>query len=319
MLQNVVDAFSVDGKLYTLVPSFSVRSLIAKTSLMEGRTSWTMAEFMDWVKTLPEGTSAFSPDMMRDSFIYQIMSFLGGDFVDSQTGQCSFDSQEFINILEFAKTLPKELPENYYEDYDWTLYETMYRENRTVLMEVYISSIRDLKYSIRGQIGEPITFVGFPTAEGNGSIITISSNAFAMSSRSAYKDAAWEFIRYYLTDEYQNSEELYEMPIVKSAFEKKAALAMEKPYWLDENGNKVEYDDTYYINNEEIIMEPFTQEEVDEISEFIFSVNKVSRFDDEIRKIILEEAESFFAGSKSAQEVAKIIQSRAQIFIDENR
>ena len=319
LLPNVVDAFSVDGKLYTLVPSFSVRSLIAKTSLMDGRTSWTMAEFMDWVKTLPEGTSAFSPDMMREGFIYQVMSFLGGDFVNSQTGQCSFDSQEFINILEYAKTLPKELPDNYYDDYDWTLYETMYRENRTVLMEVYISSIRDLKYSIRGQYGEPVTFIGFPTAEGNGSIIAMGSNAFAMSARSAYKDGAWEFIRYYLTDEYQNSDQFYDLPVVKSAFEKKAALAMERPYWIDESGNKIEYDDTYYINNEDIIMEPFTQEEVDEISEFIYSVNKVSRFDDELRKIILEESESFFSGSKSAQEVAKIIQSRAQIFVDENR
>ena len=63
----------------------------------------------------------------------------------------------------------------------------------------------------------------------------------------------------------------------------------------------------------------FTQEEVDEICEFIYSVKKVNKFDNNIRNIINEEAQSFFEGQKSAQEVAQIIQSRAQIFVDENR
>lgn len=319
LLPNIVDAFSVDGKLYTLVPSFSIRSLIGKTSILGERDGWNMAEFVEFADSLPEGTTAFNPEMLRDSFIYQVMSFLGSDFVDSATGQCSFDSPEFISILEYANSLPASLPDDYYENYDWTQYESMYREDRAVLMEVYMSSIRDLKYQIKGQIGEDVTFVGFPTAEGNGSIIQMSSSAFAISAKTPFKDGAWEFVRYYLTDEYQKGDEFYDFPVVKSAFLEKAAEATQKPYWTDENGNKVEYDDTYYIGGEEIIMEPFTQEEVDEICEFIYSVNKVSRFDEDIRNIINEEAASFFEGQKTAQEVAKIIQSRAQVFIDENR
>jgi len=319
LLPNIVEAFSVDGKLYTLIPSFSIRTLMAKTSNLGGRTSWTMADFMEFAKSLPEGTTPFNPEMLRDSFIYQVMNFLGSDFVDPVTGQCSFDSQEFINILEYTKTLPKELPEDYWTDYDWTLYETMYRDNKAILMEVYMSSIRDLKYQIKVQMGEDVTFIGFPTAEGNGSVIQMNSNGFAISERSAFKDGAWQFVRYYLTDEYQKGDEIYDFPVVKSAFLEKTAEAMEKPYWTDENGNKVEYDDTYYIGGEEIIVDPFTQEEVDEICEFIYTVNKVNKFDEEIRNIINEEAASFFEGQKSAQEVATIIQSRAQVYIDENR
>ena len=319
LLSNIVDAFSVDGKMYTLVPSFSIRSLIGKTSNLGGRTSWTMADFMEYAKSLPEGTTPFAPEMLRDNFIWQIMNFLGSDFVDPVTGKCSFDTQEFINILEYAKSLPKELPEDYYVDMDWNEYDAMYRNNKAMLMEVYMSSIRDLKYQIKGQMGEDVTFIGFPTAEGNGSVIQLSSTGFAISAKSAFKDGAWEFVRYYLTDEYQTSDELYDFPIVKSAFLEKAALATEKPYWIDENGNKVEYDDTWYIGGEEIIMEPFTQEEVDKICDFIYSVNKVNKFDSDIQNIINEEAAYFFEGQKSAQEVATIIQSRAQIFIDENR
>ena len=319
LLSNVVDAFSVDDKMYTLVPGFSIKSLMGKTSNLEGRTSWTMEEFMEFAESLPEGTTPFTPEMVRDSFIWQVMNFLGSDFVDPVTGKCSFDSQEFINILEYTKTLPKEIPEDYWMDIDWNEYDAMYRNDKVMLMEVNMSNIRDLKYQIKGYMGDDVTFIGFPTAEGNGSVIQLTSNGFAISARSAFKDGAWEFVRYYLTDDYQSSDQLYAFPIVKSAFLKKAALATEKPYWTDENGNKVEYDDTYYIGGEEIILEPFTQEEVDKICEFIYSVNKVNNFDADIRDIIIEEAAYFFEGQKSAQEVATVIQSRAQIFIDENR
>jgi ABC-type glycerol-3-phosphate transport system substrate-binding protein len=182
-----------------------------------------------------------------------------------------------------------------------------------------MSTINDLKYQLKGQMGEEVTFIGFPTAEGNGSVIMMSSNAFAISAKSAYKDGAWEFVRHYLTEDYQKSGEFYDFPIVKSVFEEKAKEATGKSYWINENGEKVEYDDYYYIGGEEIILEPFTQEEVDAICEFIYSVKKVNKFDNNIRNIINEEAQSFFEGQKSAQEVAQIIQSRAQIFVDENR
>ena len=319
LIPNVVEALSVDGKMYTLVPSFSIRSLVGKTSVLGDRTQWNMAEFMDFAASLPEGTTAFNPEMLRDSFLYEVMNFLGSDFVDPVTGKCNFDSAEFISLLEYAKTLPAELSEDYWMNYDYSLYETMYRENKAILMEVYMSSISDLKYQLKGQMGEEVTFIGFPTEEGNGSVIMLSSNAFAISAKSANKDGAWEFIRYYLTEEYQKSGEFYEFPIVKSAFEEKAKEATGKSYWIDENGEKVEYDDYYYMGGEEIILEPFTQEEVDEICEFIYSVKKVNKFDNNIRNIINEEAQSFFEGQKSAQEVAQIIQSRAQIFVDENR
>lgn len=319
LIPNVVEAFSVDGKMYTLVPSFSIRSLVGKTSVLGDRQQWNMAEFMEFAASLPEGTTAFNPEMLRDSFLYQVMNFLGSDFVDPVSGKCHFDSSEFISILEYAKTLPAEFSEDYWVDYDYSLYETMYRDNKAILMEVYMSTINDLKYQLKGQMGEEVTFIGFPTAEGNGSVIMMSSNAFAISAKSAYKDGAWEFVRHYLTEDYQKSGEFYDFPIVKSVFEEKAKEATGKSYWIDENGEKVEYDDYYYIGGEEIILEPFTQEEVDAICEFIYSVKKVNKFDNNIRNIINEEAQSFFEGQKSAQEVAQIIQSRAQIFVDENR
>ena len=68
-----------------------------------------------------------------------------------------------------------------------------------------------------------------------------------------------------------------------------------------------------------MVLEPFTQEEVEEICQFIYGVNRTAYYNEEIRNIIIEDAEAFFSGQRSAQEVAGIIQSRAQVYVNENR
>jgi len=317
-LQNVWDAFSVNGKLCAVVPSFNVRTMIAKKSLVGEPQSWTMADVEAVLATMPEGAKAFG-DMMRDTYIYYILSYAGQDFIDVETGKCNFNSQSFIEMLEYAKTLPKEYPEDYWENYDYRSQENQYRENRALLYDLYISNIRDCKYQIKGYIGEEISFVGFPTEDSNGSTLSSGNYTFMISAKSGHEAGAWQFVRQFLTEEYQTGGQIYDMPVLKSAFLAKAKEATERPYWTDEDGNKEYYDDTWYINGEEMILEPFTQEEVDEICEYIYTVNRTAYYNEDIRNIITEEAEAFFSGQKSVQEVVDIIQSRAQVFVNENR
>ena len=127
-------------------------------------------------------------------------------------------------------------------------------------------------------------------------------------------------MRYYLTDEYQNSDEFsWRFPVLKSAMEKRMEEAQERPYWEDENGKKQYYDDTWYIGGEEIVIDPMTKEEAQELYDYIITVNKAYYTDDALVNIIEEEAAAYFKGQKSAAEVADIIQSRAKIYISEGR
>ena len=89
--------------------------------------------------------------------------------------------------------------------------------------------------------------------------------------------------------------------------------------YMDENGNKVEYDETYYINGEEILLPQLTQEQVDRIVSFVESVNKRGYYNEAISNIISEEAGAYFSGQKSAKDVAGVIQSRVQVYVNENR
>ena len=93
---------------------------------------------------------------------------------------------------------------------------------------------------------------------------------------------------------------------------------MEKPYYIDENGKKVEYDDIYYNGANEITIDPLTQEECDLFEDFIINIKpNTYYYNEEIYNIITEESNAYFAGDKSAEQTAEIIQNRVSILISE--
>ena len=51
----------------------------------------------------------------------------------------------------------------------------------------------------------------------------------------------------------------------------------------------------------------------------LYTFNQVYSYDQELMNIISEESAAFFSGQKSAKDVAAIIQSRVQIYVNENR
>ena len=90
---------------------------------------------------------------------------------------------------------------------------------------------------------------------------------------------------------------------MKKVFEEQLTQAAEKPYRVDA----------------ETTLEPFSQKEIDEIRDFIYSIEKRTYNDGNVLQIVTEEANSFFAGAKSAKEAAEIIQNRVQLYLDESR
>ena len=94
---------------------------------------------------------------------------------------------------------------------------------------------------------------------------------------------------------------------------------MQRPYFPDEHGNKIEYDDIWWIGGQEIPIPPMTHAEVDMLVNYILTVNSVGEYNQALVNIIDEETAFFFAGQKSARDVVEIIQSRAQIYVNENK
>lgn len=332
-LENIFEAFSVNGKMYELAPSFSVRTVSGKTSVVGSASGWTMDEFNAVLEKYPDAQAFY--DVTQSAMLDNICTITADQFIDKNTGKCNFDSDGFIKVLQFAKNLSaksvweeggpidiytKEMggrPIDGGGDY-WTDMETAYRENRILLQVEYFNSFRGYWQLMKGTYGEDINFIGFPTDSRNGSAINPTFK-LAMSAKSKLSEGAWQFMRYFLTDEYQNTL-TYDFPIKLSRIDALAKEAMEPYKWTDEATGEVnEYPTTWYIGGENIEIGEITQEYVDVVMNFIRSLTQVVRYDTSMMNIIKEETAAFFAGSKSAEETAKIIQNRVSIYVSESR
>lgn len=315
LMPNIVEAFSKDGKMYVLVPHFAIQTMVAKTSVVGGERGWTIQEALDIWEAQPEGTE-FLAGMDRDSVFRSFVEMLSSEFIDTETGKCNYNSQEFVQLLEFVNRFPETLADDYYSDDYWMSYDSMWRDGRVLAATQYIGNYSSYNRTEKGNFGEKITMIGYPSESGDGTVIQPTLQ-LAISSKSKNKEGAWEFLRYFLLDEYQK--EGYGFPITVSHLERMQKEATESPYYLDENGNKVEVEDFWYIGDEEIVIDPMTEEEAEAFTQQLYELKNVANFDEALFQIIEEEAAAYFAGQKTAQEVSEIIQSRAQIYVNENR
>ena len=65
-------------------------------------------------------------------------------------------------------------------------------------------------------------------------------------------------------------------------------------------------------------MEPLKPGETAVMMEYILSLDKLCVYNETIYNIVMEEAAGYLEGQKTAEEVAKVIQSRAKIYVSEN-
>lgn len=325
-LQNLFEAYEVNGALYYTVSDFTISTIVGKTSEVGSEQGWTMDEFMEYVDANPD-KSAFGDErystntnMLSTLFVYNYDTFVNRD-----TGECSFNSDTFIKMMEFCNRFPSETKDDdfgYDESY-WDEYESQWRNGKTLLSNEYIARFQAIRELEQGKFGEPITFKGMPGSNSNGSTFNSNSSSLAITAKSANPEGAWQFVRYFLTDEYQDyytKNNSYNFPAKLSALEKKAEAAKERPYWEnEETGEKEYYDNNYYMGGESINIGVNTDEDNQKMMDFIKSVKATSNYDTKIQEIISEEAAPYFSGQKTAEQAADIIQNRIANYIAENR
>lgn len=309
---NLLEAGSYNGKLYEIIPSFQISTVVGKKSVLNGMTSWTMDEFNAYRKNLPEGTKLFD-GITRSEALDRFTSVCAEDYIDTAKAKCYFDSPEFMSLLEFIKELP-ESNDDYWMNYDYEKAQSAYRRNEQVLYFTSIGDIREYNRMLKGTFGEPVTMIGYPSKEGNGSSI-VFYYAYAISSKCSDPEAAWQFIRSYLMKDYIK-DNYWGIPASMSLYDEQGKEAMEPPYYMD-GDQKIEYADEAMIDGQWVEIDQISAEEIEELKQFILSVTKTGSSHEDLLSIIAEDAEPFFEGQKSVEEVVKIIQSRASIYLNE--
>lgn len=322
-LENILEAYTYDGKLLCIPATFSLQTVIGRASDVGTEMGWTLSELMAYADAHPD--AAVFDGVTQANMLQYFMMYNEDSFIDWQEGTCRFDTEEFQQLLEFVNRFP--------EDYQWSednLSEATKIQNGEVLLsDPYISDFQDIQMYYEMFEGE-ITCIGYPTTDGSAGCGLQAGEAYAISSKSDVKDAAWSFIEYYLSTVADNNHSYgYGFYTNKRELEKMAEEAVKVEYLTDENGNPILDENGEKIPSGGISSMSFmdgwsytyhvpTQEEVDKILELMEVAKPVSYANEEIMNIINEEAAAYFSGQKSVGEVAGIIQSRIQIFVSEN-
>lgn len=335
-LTNILEANSTDGKLYSMILSFTLRTLVAESEHVGTEPGWTFEEMMACINAMPEGMKAFF-DMGRDNIVDTLFRISLNSFVDWEEGTTQFESQGFIDLIKYLATCPeKGYWDAYYESmgdeyvYDeekeremQETYALRYYRDLALFNSAYISSYTDFLYQRNNFASKNITAIGYPTnKEGSNGAIIVPSMEIAISATSSAKNQAWEILKFFMTDEEINSA-TYRFSINKARNEENKKTASENYYyyesteddfaWYRDYGYSEEYI-TYMMNSNQ----PFDQEAVDYVQTLVDGAGEIQRTDSDLVDIIKEELSTFFAGTRSAEETARIIASRASIYISEN-
>lgn len=310
-VEKALNAYQKEGQLYCIVPGFMVYTAVGKTSDVGSEPGWTVDDVMALMDARPEGTELFRYCTKSQALRYCcIMSM--DCFVDRENGECKFNDGYFEKVLEFVNRFPEEAARTEGEEG----LHTKIQNGTVLLQEISIGRVMD--YQVQYQLfGGEITPIGFPVKEGTGSFI-MPNRELGINTRSKVKEGAWEFLRTFLMEDYQKNGMHMVFPVLHSVLDEQFEEAV-TPEYGEENGVQTEMPKTSVIYGDwETEIYAATKEQVEEIKALIELADGVYSYPQEIAAIIDEEAAPFFDGKKSAKEAADIIQSRVQIYVNEN-
>lgn len=322
-VENILNAYTFNGALISIPVYFNVQTVVGAASMVGSESGWTLDELIALSNAHPDAELF---DRVSKQYILRMaMMFNGDSFIDWNTGECSFDSDAFKNILEFVNKFPDEIKSEEGMDSE----PTRIQNGEVLLATSYIYDFNQLQMYNEIFKGD-YNCIGFPTVDGTGGHALSGGDAYAITAKSGHKDGAWEFLESILTEE-DNERYWNGFPTIKTRLDNMKKKAMEPDYILDENGEILKDE-----NGEPMISEGTssvgyedgwsytyrkpTQEEIDKVVELMDNARPVSyNGNDEITKIINEEAEGFFKGQKSVDEVVGIIQNRVKIYVGETK
>ncbi|MBQ3105234.1 MAG: extracellular solute-binding protein [Lachnospiraceae bacterium] len=314
-LPAALKAYQYDGVQVAVPRTFQLATLLSRSSLVGEEAGWTMQDVMALAEEHPDQLLMYPVD--KSSALRMCMEYAGETFIDYETGKTYFDGPEFLQVLEFANGFEDEFR------YEESL-PTMIQSGQVLLSAVGFGDVQEYQmYNLMFE--EETTCIGYPTFDGSPGVFLNGSELYGISSVSEHKEGAWEFLESVLSSE--RDRHGWGFPAHKEQLDQLLKEAMTPEYitdekgdpMKDENGEPMEKPKTSWgYDDWNVDIYAATEEEIEEIRHMIEIARPVNRGSEEIYSMIQEEVQPYFAGQKSASEVAGIIQSRVGIYVSEN-
>lgn len=334
LMDRVFTAAGQEGKLYQIFETFSIGTVVGAKSVVGDRTSWTLADMQAALDSMPEGCALFNDYDTKGNVLSTVLSMNLDSFVDWNEGKCYFDTDQFKNLLAFADSFPLEYDwEAAGSSGEWDDDYTRISEGRQMLMNESISQFQAIQMQ-KAEFGGEISYIGFPVEDGGvGSCFEVD-DGWAMSAACADKEGAWSFMRQLLLPKYTGDDDGFfnyrEFPANKADFDAVVKASMTPSgYEVDENGEQVLDEDGNPIETSNwswgvgggltISIYATTQEEYDQIMDLYNKVDRMAGADTNVYNIVNEVAGSYFAGDRSLDDAAGLIQNKVTTYVNENR
>lgn len=209
-LSNLLTANEIDGKLIAMPTRFFITTAIAKKKNVPGVSeNWTPEQMVEALEKMPEDTllsvSSTEPRANLFNFIYRSTS----RYIDYNTGECTFDGEEFTKLIELTKELSTRGDATYQTDLN------VFAVDRAL---VYFGAVHNeetfeaMKTDTFGD--DELIFVGNPSYDGKGGGFSYN-DSFGIMESSDCKEGAWLLVEEYLGDKHFES-----LPVGFSPLEK---------------------------------------------------------------------------------------------------
>ena len=323
-LDGVLEGYTIGGSLVCVPTRFGLNTIVGRdsqTGLLEG---WGIEDVYTLMESHPEMTELVSSGFRRldgpeggraegKGRDYMLKEFFPAyyleRFVDWEAGECSFDSGEFRELLLWLEGhVEKEQPETAIGGTAWV---SDYVPEDALLMEARGVEFDDL-LQIEVQIGGKARFLGFPTADGRGTAACRVMDKLGMVSHSLHKEGAWDFLEYFIS---RGAEDSYYLPTQISLLRDMAEKATAPQPGMLTNHYSVRIG----IGDDVHEMDEFPQYLTDALMEQIEGMDfrPRSAAEEQIIEIVAEEADIYYKGDKSLEDVTAVIQNRVELLLKE--
>ena len=316
--------------VWCLCGSIQLQSLLSTKEILgryAGQDGWSIGEFLDFAENLPDGVELGEAMSQDTAAVYLGGSY--GMFVDEEAGTCSFDGEDFVRWLRFLSSLPKDWQEmqktSLLAQTPWEEQYGLYHQGKVALKEEYFHDFGDF-LRLEMEFGtKDYRLIGFPAKEGESGTRLRTDEAFAVTTWCAHPEAAWEVVKAFCDgslERWRNG-----IPATKTMFEETAAeyRTYEFEFHFDGSASWGTMDPDHPRTEADLdqpgILTYFTAEDEDRIRAILDkpAVLLADSMSEELTAIVNEELSALSAGVSTPEDCAKKIQSRASIWLAENR
>ena len=293
------------GELVQIAPDFQIQTIIGMQPIFpEAPESWNYADFITFYQEAREAGYDYPLGQTTDRLhILEMLLFADDTFFCEQTAVADFDTESFVNVLNFIMTIPADQGRGRISlDDHWDPSGDLLRGEQLLIREnIFCTShFGFLQVRLGG-----ITAFGFPSSEAPTHGALNSGTSLGIRSNSPHIEAAWEFVRLGLLPD--TTHDTFDFPLRIDLFEQ---MIYDEQNRTTPGG--------FGIPGVSYELPPMTEADADVLREIVLNIgyNPVI-IEHPIQNIVNEDVQAFFAGTRSAEDTARIIQSRVQRLFDE--